>query len=333
MEKKSAKILFVSAYNSTYVKTDLSILKKNHHVRTLIISNWKKNLRRIPEIFKGVLWSDISFIWFADFLALLVIFCSGLLKKKTIVVIAGYELTKVPEFNYGGQLTFFSRLKINYVLKNADQILTISDFSTNEIRKFTDISKVKKICLGEDFGFGRYNYKKENIVVTVGKSQKKSRNIMKLKGLDTFAKAAKKFSDAGFVIIGEYDNETYNYLKEIAPHILFTGKLSKKDTLEWLRKAKVYCQISYRESFGLALLEAMNCGCIPVVTRNGALPEVVGDTGFYVHYGNADETVEAIKEALLSENIDRVRERARKMFPLGKREEDLNKVIKEILWN
>lgn len=333
MEKKLDRLLFVSAYNSTYVKTDLSILEKSFNVRALIISNWKKNLSKIFQIYKGILWADISYIWFADFIALMVIFFSKLLKKKTVVVIAGYELTKIPEFKYGGQLTLISRLKVKYVLKNADQILTISGFSTNEIRELVDMKKVRMINLGENFDFQNIKNKKENLVVTVGKAQRKPRNIMKLKGLDTYAKAAKQIPEAEFVIIGEYDNETYNYLKEESSNIVFTGNLSKEQTLIWFVKAKVYCQISYRESFGLALLESMNCGCIPVVTSNGALPEVVGDTGYYARYGNLDETVKAIKKALISKNIDQVRERAKKMFPIKKREEELNKVIKELLWN
>ena len=331
MEKKLAKLLFISACNSTYVKTDLSILEKSFKVRTLIISNWKKNLGKISEIYKGVLWADISYIWFADFVALLVIFFSKLLKKKTVVVIAGYELTKIPEFKYGGQLTLISRMKIKYVLKNADRILTVSDFSKNEIGKFVDLRKVRMIHLGEGLDCEDVKNKKENLVVTVGKAQRNPRNIMKLKGLDTFVKAAKQIPEAEFVIIGEYDNETYNYLREGSSNIIFTGNLSKEQTLKWFRKAKVYCQISYRESFGLALLEAMNYGCIPVVTSNGALPEVVGDTGYYVRYGDVEDTVKAINKALKSKNNEQARERAEEMFPLQKREEELNKIMKEIL--
>ncbi|HHE37795.1 MAG TPA: glycosyltransferase [Candidatus Cloacimonetes bacterium] len=331
MEKKLAKLLFISAYNSTYVKTDLSILEKSFKVRTLIISNWKKNLGKISEIYKGVLWADISYIWFADFVALLVIFFSKLLKKKTVVVIAGYELTKIPEFKYGGQLTLISRMKIKYVLKNADRILTVSDFSKNEIGKFVDLRKVRMIHLGEGLDCEDVKNKKENLVVTVGKAQRNPRNIMKLKGLDTFVKAAKQIPEAEFVIIGEYDNETYNYLREGSSNIIFTGNLSKEQTLKWFRKAKVYCHLSYRESFGLALLEAMNCGCIPFVTSNGALPEVVGDTGYYVRYGDVEDTVKAINKALKSKNNEQARERAEEMFPLQKREEELNKIMKEIL--
>jgi glycosyltransferase involved in cell wall biosynthesis len=70
-----------------------------------------------------------------------------------------------------------------------------------------------------------------------------------------------------------------------------------------LKTAKVYCQLSYTESFCVAVLEAMACGCIPVVTDRDALPEVVGDVGFIVPYGDVEKTREAILSALLSNDV------------------------------
>ena len=70
-------------------------------------------------------------------------------------------------------------------------------------------------------------------------------------------------------------------------HIEFTGFVTDDELLGWYQRAKVYCQLSYYESFGMAAAEAMLCECVPVVTRKGALPEVVGETGFYVEYGES----------------------------------------------
>ena len=51
---------------------------------------------------------------------------------------------------------------------------------------------------------------------------------------------------------------------------------------DYYRRASVYVQASAHEGFGLSVAEGMLAGCIPVTTRAGALPEVVGDVGIQV---------------------------------------------------
>jgi glycosyltransferase involved in cell wall biosynthesis len=77
----------------------------------------------------------------------------------------------------------------------------------------------------------------------------------------------------------------------------------------------------------MALAESMCCECVPVVINNAALPEVVGDTGFYVPYGDPKATAEAIKEALKSGKGRAARERIKNMFPIAKREKRLIEII------
>ena len=79
------------------------------------------------------------------------------------------------------------------------------------------------------------------------------------------------------------------------------------------------------------MAEGMLCGCVPVVTDRGAIPEVVGDTGFYVPYGDPEATAEAIKEALNSNKGKQARERIKKMFPIERRERELISEIECVL--
>ena len=92
-----------------------------------------------------------------------------------------------------------------------------------------------------------------------------------------------------------------------------------------LAKAKVYEQASRHESFGCSLAEAMLCECIPVVSRNAAIPEVVGDCGFYVNDLNPESVAGNVKEALNVSNDlrENARERIRTHFPLEKRKREL----------
>jgi glycosyltransferase involved in cell wall biosynthesis len=66
------------------------------------------------------------------------------------------------------------------------------------------------------------------------------------------------------------------------------------------------------------------------VTNRAAIPEVVGDTGFYVGFNDPIETAEKIKLALMSDKGKAARERVKTLFPLEKRENEMIKVINEV---
>ena len=52
--------------------------------------------------------------------------------------------------------------------------------------------------------------------------------------------------------------------------------------VSFFQKAKVYCQLSRAEAFGVSIAEAMHFNCFPIVTNEGAMPEVIGDLGLIV---------------------------------------------------
>jgi len=144
-------------------------------------------------------------------------------------------------------------------------------------------------------------------------------------------RCAKYLPDIPFILVGKHqDKDCVKYLKEIASsNVTFPGYLPFEELLSYYRRAKVYVQASLHESFGISLGEAMSCECIPVVTRKTALPEVVGNTGFYVPYGNPRSTAKAIEEALnaTSGAGRKARQRIKDLFSLQKRKEKLMKII------
>jgi glycosyltransferase involved in cell wall biosynthesis len=108
------------------------------------------------------------------------------------------------------------------------------------------------------------------------------------------------------------------------------GRVSRQELIGYYQRAKVYCQLSYRESFGVALAEAMACGCTPVVTRRGALSEVVGDVGYYAPYGDAKAAGEAISEAMSSYKGTVARNRIIGIFQKDTREEKLIQIVESL---
>lgn len=325
------KICIIGNLLSPFVKRDLNILQEKFEVLPFYSGLITKRhlFKFILKMTWAVFQSDISFSWFAGEHAAVAVFLSKILGKKSIVVVGGWEVADAPEINYG-RLTrsLLTRMTTKFALKFADLVLSVSEFTKNEILEFEKPKRLRVVYNGVDIDKFKPTEKKNNLIITIGNTEE-----YKLKGLDTFTKTSSFFPDYKFVIIGKKENSIVNKLKKINTNLIFTGMIPHDEVLKWLQRAKVYCQLSYRESFGMGVAEAMSCGCIPVITDRGALLEVVGDLGFYVPYGDAKKTAEAIEKAIHARDELRkmCRKRIEDKFSINKRKDELFRVIKEII--
>ena len=87
--------------------------------------------------------------------------------------------------------------------------------------------------------------------------------------------------------------------------VRFVGE--RRDVASLLGVSNLLLLPSEMESFGLAALEAMACGAIPIATRVGGLPEVVTDgfDGFLVELGDIDAFAQAAEAVILSPDRER----------------------------
>lgn len=93
--------------------------------------------------------------------------------------------------------------------------------------------------------------------------------------------------------------------KEFLNRFVLTGFVDDKTLLVLYSEAKVFLYPSFREGFGLPILEAMAFG-IPVVTSNiSAMPEVAGDAAFMVNPYSVEEISEAMTIAYSNEMLRR----------------------------
>jgi glycosyltransferase involved in cell wall biosynthesis len=240
----------------------------------------------------------------------------------------GLRCSFAPEINYGQYtLGWQKRLYADFVLKHADVILAVSEFTKMEVLARTTPKRLMVVYNAIDTEKFFPRGEKENLVLTVSSGQR----AIELKGLDTFVKAAPYLPDVKFIVLGLSDNDM-KALESIqsSNNVELRGYVDHKELIGYYQKARVYCQLSYRESFGVALAEAMSCECVPVATERGALPEVVGDVGFYAHYRDPESTARAIEMALTSGNGSKARERIVSAFPKSKRETMLVEIINDL---
>jgi glycosyltransferase involved in cell wall biosynthesis len=82
--------------------------------------------------------------------------------------------------------------------------------------------------------------------------------------------------------------ENYPLLKQ---SVILMGKVIHSELPYWYSAANFYVSASYKEGSGYALLEAMACGCIPIVTNIPSFRKITeaGEYGFLYEAGNVDE--------------------------------------------
>jgi len=328
--RQKIKILFVYPYLSSFIKTDFEILQRHFEV---IPHQWTRtrDIKNVLRVMWYILRTDLSFIWFAGGHAARVIFFSKLFRKKTIIVVGGYEVANVPEINYGLMLNPKSARRVKYVLENADLVLTVDESLKKDAINNARVNGENILTVPTGYEYEKFKAKgeKKNLILTVAYV---SKDTIKRKGLETFVEAAKYLPNLKFVVVGPHYDNSIRKLKSIASgNVKFTGFVPDEELIKYYQKAKVYCQLSRYEGLPNALCEAMLCECVPVGTRYCGIPTAIGDTGFYVPYGDPKATAEAIKEALNADKGKEARERIKKMFPVERREKELIGIINSLV--
>jgi len=324
------RILFIHNYLTSFVRSDLDLLRQEFDVsESAVAGRWMNPIR----IYREVRENDLVFGWFASWHTYLPILLANRLGKPSILVTGGYDLAKLPEARYGNQRGGMKRRVTNSTLQSASALVVNSAFSAEEVAAHAGMpaDRIHIIHHGVPDLFGQLPEKSARpVVLSVGNVERD--NLIR-KGHLPFARTASQLPDIAFILVGKERDGTAAQLRKTAPaNLTLTGWVSQKQLLDHYRKAWVYLQPSLHEAFGLSLAEAMLAGCIPVVSPHGALPEVVGDTGIITGSTEPEELAFGVQRALEFTQADRLRTRQRVLecFPVEKRKEALINLCHEL---
>ncbi len=296
----SKKILFIYTNYSSFVKTDFEILSSEHDVIKYQFKPVKGLLKTGIELVKQFfyllinIWKfDSVFIWFADYHSFLPVLFTRILNKKSFVVIGGFDVARIPSLNYG---VFISKMRgycAIFSINNCTTNLTVSNFVDRKVRWIAKKSVTRMIynCVNLTVS-GSQEIVKESLIITVGLIN--SENIFLLKGIDTFIEVARLLPNYKFEIIGIDKNAVKRKLENLPENVILTERTNHQDLVQYYKRAKIYCQFSRSESFGVSIVEAMNFGCVPIVTNIGGMPEIVKDIELV-----AKNSIKSISETLL----------------------------------
>lgn len=326
----SCRVLVPLINPLSFVLADVAALETVHRVKRVQCVTLGQMLRTALE----VRHHDVLFCWFGSYRFLPAIVMARLLGRKVLLIGGGYDVASEPAIGYGNMRNPVGRLVGRLIFHLASIVSSYSEAGAADVANNAGIPRDRQrmIFLGFDAAWGREVPlpEKQPIVVTVGRID---RSTIYRKGILALARVSKLLPEFSFVLAGKHDADALEVLqREAGPNVSYSGFLSDEALRELLALARVYAQPSVHEAFGCAVAEGMLFNCVPVVSRRHSLPEVVGDTGFYVEPDDLPGLAAQLKRALTeSWPGESPRSRIVRLFPAEARRKALLGLIEELV--
>ena len=290
---KTIKILYWDVGKSSFVLKDLNILNTEFKVFDYTFKA-KNNFLIVIEFTKQFFITvyrafscDIVICQFSGYHSLIPLFVFKLFKKKRIIVAGGTDCVAFPSIKYGNfqkkYLKWFTKksfqlsnfiLPVDETLIQYDYTYQNSDLKKQGYRTFIEhLSAIDKVIYnGYDYNLFKIldSPRKHKSFLTVGANLNTPFGP-KLKGIDLIIEVSKLFKDYTFAIVGGKGlNEN-----DVPENIILLDNIPNAELPILYNQYEFYMQLSMSEGFPNSLCEAMLCGCIPIVSKVGAMPKLL----------------------------------------------------------
>lgn len=254
--------------------------------------------------------------------------------KNKVSVIHDVTFLRYPE-SYSFKFRIFYKILVPTVINSSKKVLTVSNFSKDNISKEYNLDKNKIDVIYNavsDIFYPLIKKESEKAYALAVSSPNKHKNFSNL--IDAFLKSN---VDLDLKIIGSLSNafNDQNSFVNSDPRIKFLGRVDDQELVELYQNAKFFIFPSLYEGFGIPPLEAQACGC-PVISSNAAsLPEVLKESAFYFEPNDVNSIRSAIEfvnldtvlmEKLVIDGYENI-----KRFSWDKSAQKLNEIIDQVL--
>lgn len=275
---------------------------------------WIKKQPRSIKFYRTI-WEHIVLPFSTLFSGADILFCPSNIapiylprKVKLVVTIHDVRVKVFPDTFSKGTRMYYEFI-YNFVFKRADVIITVSEFSKNEIIKYFPEVKNKLHVIPNGINLNRFKFqnteRKKQILFIGAISKHKNIGII----LDAFSRVMNKIPH-NLVIVGNRDSgmpqdDKIQQVLSLIPRdrITFTGKISDEDVVRIYNESDFFVFPSLYEGFGLPILEAMACGCPVIASNVASIPEVCGDSAILFDPFSPEELANKILQLALDEEI------------------------------
>jgi glycosyltransferase involved in cell wall biosynthesis len=328
MDKPKPGLLYFYYNRSSFIEKDISYLSNSYKVIEFHFSSKKAALftefiRQLRFIIRHWKEADILICFFAGYLSLLPSLFSKVARKKCLIMAGGTDCVSFPSIRYGN----FARQPLRSITRISFRLTTciapvheklvfypynydISMPSPQGILAFCRLDKEKIVTIhnGYDPNFfypGQDKIKNSFLTVAYGIGTPR---INSLKGIDLILQVAGEFPECIFNLVGQAGDD---FPLPLPDNVKLFPPSSQHQLLKYYQESEYYLQLSLSEGFPNSLSEAMLCGCVPLGSDAGGIPDIIGDPELILWKRDSKQLKELLGKAL-NRNTQELGIRARK---------------------
>lgn len=242
-------------------------------------------------------------------------------KKRLVTIHDVYHLAFFANLSFLEKI--YAKFVINRAIKISDKIITVSNFSKDEIIKYTSVLKDKINVIYNAIDLEAFKKKSDkneinkvvnrlnlpkNYFLFVGNLKPHKNLINILKSFEIFQNEHKDFY---LVIVGSNKNlinsiDLKSFLsttEDLIKKIKFLENVSLDDLIVIYQFAKALVFPSLYEGFGYPPIEAMSVNCPVIVSNLSSLPEICKDGALYVDPYDVKDISKAMKDIIENKNL------------------------------
>jgi glycosyltransferase involved in cell wall biosynthesis len=342
-------LLYFYPVNTSFVRSDLELLSRHYRVKHFFFNTQRKTLTPFYLFYQ--FWFIAFYFFsakkyvsqFSGYHSFLPSLLSGLTSRRHFIVLNGTECNNFPEYGYGylskPLLNWFSKTSLARATKllPVSESLVYSDYTYKETlfqnqgykAFYPEISTPYEVIYNgispKKFVLRTNHVRDTTKFLTVATGLNSSR-IKGIKGLDMIIELAEKTPQYQYTFIGAEVDANY----PLPSNIRVVGFVNHDELGDYYNAHAFYLQLSVSEGFGIAVCEAMLCGCVPIVSNVGMLPSIAGNVGYVLETKNIQKLYGLVEKARKEYSIDRlpyIREHITNHFDIAIRESKLQALI------
>src|SRR5437879_6156282 len=174
---------------------DVKLLRQHFAVNWMVVGDFRRVFTSLLEIVKNIIKSDLLILWYGELQASIGALMSRALGKPALLILAGFEMSSLPEYGYGSQRNILHRTLVSVAVSAATTVVVPSKYLSNQGKSLfprTDF-RIAPLAVDSQTIFEEGKGPRAGVLTIVAGSRD-----LRVKGIDRVVETARRLPDLQF---------------------------------------------------------------------------------------------------------------------------------------